>query len=263
MKAKAITAIIPFIIFMFSANAKSESETDKISIDGTSTVRGRADFSIITFHHFEIDNEASSKAVAKSRAIIRKAIKALKKNGIAEKNITTIEFGVRTIFDDNSNTEPAKIIGYRADQQFQVVVEDISKVTDVVQWVLDAGVLEVVSTRYRTSKPGLYREKALELALKDAREKADFVCGAIGAECKIVMIENISIAFDDRPWSDEQNSGYGMSRSGRQAYIQEGGKEISWEEGLEMPDDEPVDPESPGTIMVTASIKVTYQTTGK
>ncbi len=215
------------------------AEPERFSLGGMATIRAPADYAVLTFRHMVIDPASSAKALEGCRKVVARAQDALRGEKVGKNEVNMLGLSLQTLLEHERSQTP-KVLGFHASQTFQAVVRDLSRVPDVLQAVLDAGVLEVVATEYRTSKAKQLREQARKAALDDALEKARFMEHALGKKLRLVSIENIQLAFSDRPWEEARHS---SSRIGIE--IQQG-ELASW------------DSESPGTIRVTATAQAVF-----
>jgi hypothetical protein len=89
-------------------------------------------------------------------------------------------------------------------------MRDVTKSNDAMIAAFQAGANQVVDVQFYTSELRKYRDQARELAMKAAREKADALSGAAGAEvgCILTITENTQSNFYGGGWW-----GYGYSSS--------------------------------------------------
>lgn len=244
MRAAALLAVL--------SSAAAAQQEERVAVAVQATVRAAADYAVVTFRHEALDAESSAAALKSCRQTVARAFEAIKKRKISQGDLSTLDFSLTSIVDQQAHQAP-RVIAYRASQSFQVVVKDLGHVADLAQAVLEAGVLEVVATEYRTSRAGALREHARKLALEDARDKARFLERALAKKLRLVALENVQLAFSDRPFG-EGRRWESSSRAGLQSYMDQAGELTPWENGIPMPEGEKrLDAETPGTIRVTAT----------
>jgi uncharacterized protein YggE len=128
---------------------------------------------------------------ANSRTI-NQIIQALKRRGIEEKDIVTDWYIIDPVYSDYSSL---KIKGYRIDNVIAVTLRDISKVNTVITTSLQSGANEVINVEFYLSDLRKYRDQARELAMQAAKEKAQDLAAAAGAETGCVM------SINENTWS--------------------------------------------------------------
>ena len=131
-------------------------------------------------------------------------IQAIKKKGVAEKDIVTDRYVIEPIYDDyNSLT----IEGYRIYNMVAITLRDINKVNDVMIAALSAGANQVVNVEFYLSDLRQYRDQARDLAMVAAGEKAQDLAEAAGAEagCVLNISENTWSYFSEGWWGRNNN----------------------------------------------------------
>jgi len=237
------------------ASTAQAGEPSRVTIVGNATLRGHADYAVVTFRNMVVAKESSAAALSGCRQTIRRALAVLNKRGIKAADVSTLELSLRTLLDTRRGEAP-RVVGYEATQTLQVFIRSLKDVADLIQVVLDAGVTEVISTRYRTSQPKAFREHARKLALADAFDKAAFMADALNKKLGLEKIENVHISFSDAPWA---SSSWGGSRAGREAFLSNDGEETAWDYGVALPDlGRRIDSETPSMIRVNARVTAAF-----
>jgi uncharacterized protein len=86
-----------------------------------------------------------------------------------------------------------EFIGYTAKVGFHVLLRQIEKMEDVLSGIVDAGVNEINSVDFQTTRLKEIRADARREALNAAREKAENYCSAAGIYLgKIIHIEDVN-----------------------------------------------------------------------
>lgn len=170
-----------------------------IQVSGTAVVNVVPDRVLI---QLGIQSNASTpqRVEAVNSATINKIIRALKSQGVAEKDVVTDWYVIQPIYDDYDSLD---IEGYRINNVVAVTLRDISKVNKVIIAALDAGANQVVNVEFYLSDLRKYRDQARDLAMKAAGEKAKDLASAAGAETGCVM--NIN----ENTWSQYHGGWYG------------------------------------------------------
>jgi len=130
-------------------------------------------------------------------------IDALKELGIDEKDIVTDWYLIEPIYDDYSSLY---IKGYRINNMVAVTLREIRQVNTVVIAALEAGANQVINIEFYLSDLRKYRDQARQMAMQAAREKADDLAQAAGAETGCVM------SIHENSWSYYNGGWYGQAR---------------------------------------------------
>lgn len=179
---------------------------------------------------------------------IQRVIAAIKGQGVETKDIATDMYVIDPIYE---SYDSLYIKGYRIYNTVAVTVRDINKTSAIVAASLGVGANQVQNVQFYTSELRSYRDRARELAMTAAREKAQALAKAGGAEtdCLLTISENT--------WSYYNGWWYGSGRTANlwtQNTVQNatptGGSGGSSGDG-----DEPL---SLGQIAVKAEVSVTY-----
>jgi uncharacterized protein len=118
----------------------------------------------------------ASDAIGANADAMSKVIAALKRSGVASKDLQTEFVSVNPRYDDNGQA----IVGYSASNSVSAVVRELSKVGDVIDAAVAAGANNVNGPSLaRDDQDKLYRD-ALEAAVANARQKATALADAAG-----------------------------------------------------------------------------------
>jgi len=170
-----------------------------IQVSGTAVVNVIPDRALIQLG--VQSNGATPQIVeAVNSATINKITRALKAQGVAEKDIVTDWYVIQPIYDDYDSLY---IKGYRIHNIVAVTLRDILKVNKIIGAALNAGANQVVDVEFYLSDLRKYRDQARELAMKAATEKANDLASAAGAETGCVM------SINENTWSQYYGGWYG------------------------------------------------------
>lgn len=105
-------------------------------------------------------------------------LKAIAKLGINKKDITTSNYSIypNRAYDNGKNT----VSGYNGNVTITIKTSTIALVSQIVTDVTKAGANQIQGTRYTVDKPEIYREKAREKAIANAKEQAAKISSSIG-----------------------------------------------------------------------------------
>jgi hypothetical protein len=173
-----------------------------IQVSGTAVVNVTPDRVLIQLG-IQSNGRTPQLVEAANSATINKIIRALKSQGIEEKDIVTDWYVIDPIYDDGNSLT---IEGYRIHNIVAITLRDISKVNKVIVAALNAGANQVVNVEFYLSDLRKYRDQARELAVKAAQEKAGDLASAAGAQTGCVM------SINENSWSSYNGGWYGQSR---------------------------------------------------
>ena len=177
---------------------------------------------------------------------IQRVITALKLQGVEPKDIATDLYVIEPVYE---NYDSLYIKGYRIYNTVAVTVRDISKTSAIVSAALVAGANQVNNVGFYTSELRKYRDQARELAITAAKEKAQALANAAGAETDCVL--NIS----ENTWSYYNGWWYGSGRDSN-LWTQNTVQNVTPSDlGNSSEGDEPI---SLGQISVKAQVSATY-----
>lgn len=110
--------------------------------------------------------------------------KAMREAGIEEKDIQTSNFSVNPVYPvfrpDAEGPQVPRIVGYTVFNQVTVTVRDLAKLGDILDTFVTVGANELYGIQFGLSAPKPLQDKALELAIADARAKAELMAKAAG-----------------------------------------------------------------------------------
>lgn len=128
---------------------------------------------------------------------MNKIMDKLKELNVKEKHIKTSSYNIYPNYKWYEDTKESKIVGYRVSNTLIVTVEDINKTDNLLDEVVNSGSNNINGISFGIKDSSKLYNNALELAIKDAKEKAVVMGKAVGA----VNVEPIKI-------TETRNSGY-------------------------------------------------------
>lgn len=138
-----------------------------------------------------VNSEAPTAAAAMqaNAAQMTKVIAALRKAGIADKDIQTSNLNLAAQYDYVQN-EPPKLRGYQASNQVTIVVRDLSRLGGAVDATVSAGANQVNGISFGLSDPTAAENAAREKAVKALAAKANLYAAATGT--RIARLASLS-----------------------------------------------------------------------
>jgi uncharacterized protein YggE len=206
----AVNNLLP-ISTVSAANGPSASATEEtscltgrsISVSGTAVVNVTPDRVLIQLG-VQSNGRTPQLVEAVNSATTFRVIQAVKRTGVAEKDIVTDRYLIDPLYDDYDSLT---IEGYRIHNLIAITLRDISKVNEVLIAALNAGANQVVDVEFYLSDLRKYRDQAREMAMVAAAEKASDLAEAAGAEtgCVLTISENTWSYFRGGWWGRNNN----------------------------------------------------------
>jgi uncharacterized protein YggE len=205
-----------------------------LNVSGTGLVYLTPDIAYINIGvHTEL--ATASEAVAANNAETQKVVDALKKAGVAAKDIRTSNFSIwpNTMFDPQTNTKLSTT--YVVDNTVYVTVRKLDDLGDILDAAVKAGANNVNSIQFDLADKTAAIKEARDQAVKDARSQAQELAQAAG-----VTLGNLQmINFNDS-----------VPAPLMQAYGKGGGGGAA--EAIAVPI-------NPGTMTLTVNVNLTYE----
>jgi uncharacterized protein YggE len=156
----------------------AEPEIRRVSVQGLGKVTAPPD---IARFRIEVTEEGPRvEAVTQEvRKKMERVLKALKAQGIADKDIQTQAYRVAPKVEWQNGR--SKRTGFTGSNQVEATVRELSKAGAVLAAALDAGANQVDGPQFEFANPQELERKALGLALQDAKAKAALLAEGAGA----------------------------------------------------------------------------------
>ncbi len=144
--------------------------TGGVTVVGQGTAYGEPDQATVMVG-VETFAPSVSEATSQNQENLESVMAALDEVGIAPEDIQTTNYSLyaEQIYGDRG---PEGIAGYRVSNQVNVTIRDISKVSDVLGAVTDAGANAIYGVNFAVADPAALEEKARAAAMADAAERA-------------------------------------------------------------------------------------------
>jgi uncharacterized protein YggE len=192
-------------------------------------------------------NGATPDAVQSANSIaIQKVIKALRAQGVEAKDIATDLYVIEPVYESYNSLY---IKGYRINNVVAVTLRDVKKTSNILAAALKAGANQVINVEFYTSELRKYRDQARELAMKAAKEKAQALANAAGAEagCVLNINENSWSYYNGWWWWYGRNQQSMMTQNVVQNAAPSGGSGGAGDEPISL-----------GQISIKAEISATF-----
>ncbi len=105
---------------------------------------------------------------------------AVKQDGVADKDIVTTNVSLNPVYDYSSGGSSGKLTGYQYTNTVKATVRDLTRVPNVLDDAVAAGATTVQGISFRLDDPTSVDAQARQLAMADARSKANALAQAAG-----------------------------------------------------------------------------------
>ena len=268
---KKLLAFLPVLlsvlilgIFMMTRPVYTESlssgggtEREAINVSGSADVMVAPDEVVVTIG-IETKNKDVTRAKEENDAKTRKILDIAKKSGIDSKNIqmdyiniSPCDMTQKYVYDSYYTSIAPGNLGYGARKKLVVTITDLTKFEGFLTEVVKNGVEYVQGVEFKTSELRKNKDKARELAVKAAREKADAMTAVLGQKAgKAVSITEVEEYY----WS-WYNTWYSGRYSGSSNMLANSVQNVMPVAGTAQ-DAEEI---APGQIKVTAKVSISFE----
>ncbi|WP_346306727.1 SIMPL domain-containing protein [Phyllobacterium sp.] len=186
----------------FAAMA-DETPRPRITVTGEGEATAAPDMAIVSLVVLQ-EKPTAREALTANNETMAKVLDAMKKAGIAERDLQTSGFNIdpRYVYPDNKQGQPPqapKIVGYAVSNSLSVRVRDLKKVGEILDQSVTLGVNQGGNLTFTNDKPETIVEEARKKAVANAIAKAKTLTAAAGVEVGKV-IEISEQTFQPRPY---------------------------------------------------------------
>jgi len=228
---KVNTMLLAFLLLLaasFSVSA-SEENVSKLIVQGEGKVSAVPDMATVVLG-VEARNASALVAAKENARLMNETISALLSSGIASADIQTSHFSLTSLPQEETKAsgEMQKAPEFIATSQVTVRLNNTADVGRVLDAAAAAGSNSIKDLNFDIRNPQPEKDRALALAIEDARRKAEVAAKAAGVELGRVL---------------EIAEGYGYVTPAAKSAIQF----------------DVATPVQPGEMEVTASVTLTYE----
>lgn len=178
-----------------SLAAEPEASERTLSVTGQGRLDVTPDTAVITIGVSELKSSPTEAYSALSTSI-NKISEGLKAEGVKEEQIQTSIFSLNAEYTWTQDKGQV-FTGYRATNTLSITTQDLNRVADLIQVAVDAGANDLRGVSFSVKDSDKLLEQALDLAVDDAKAKAERVAGRMGA--KVARVQSISIQDQGLP----------------------------------------------------------------
>jgi len=180
-------SLMPALLSRTPAEAQNNEKSlaiPHITVSGQGEIKVRPDKMDVTIGVVTEDKSSQSAAASNAQASQRVQA-AIRKAGVADKDIRTINYSVSPVYGEvrplvGARPQPPKITGYRVYNQVRATVRNLAHISDVLDAATAAGSNTIEGLTLGVEDQKTAEGEALEKAVQDARRKADHMVKAAG-----------------------------------------------------------------------------------
>lgn len=212
MKSKILSlafATTALVAVPFAALA-DEAPRPHITVTGEGEAAAAPDMAILSLVVLQ-EKPTAREALTANNEAMAKVLDAMKKAGIAERDLQTSGFSIdpRYVYPENKdNTQPPqapKIVGYAVSNSLTVRVRDLKKVGEILDQSVTLGVNQGGNLIFTNDKPETVVEEARKKAVANALAKAKTLTEAAGVSLgKVIEISEQSYSPRPMPMGREK-----------------------------------------------------------
>jgi len=185
MKSKKLLVLFIGVLLVAACVPAKEDNPSKnsertLSVNGTGIVSLTPDMATITIG-VSTNNINAQTAVAQNNSQVEKIMDMMAKMGVAEKDIKTTNFNVypRNKYDDEGNITS---VTYMVSNSVRVNIMDLDLFGEILNEAVKAGANSINGISFDVSDRETAYQQALTVAMENARERAEILAEAAGAE---------------------------------------------------------------------------------
>jgi uncharacterized protein len=159
--------------------AVAQNERALITVTGQAEINVTPDMAIFNLRVVTLDKDlARSKALNDER--VSKTLALAKSYSITPENIQTNYISVESKYSEYEEGKPRVFLGYEVSKKIELTLRDMNRIESLLSDVIRAGVNRVEGIDFRTSQIRLHKDRARQMAIRAAQEKAIALTKEIG-----------------------------------------------------------------------------------
>lgn len=196
----ALSLLIGIIVGPIIANHSATAADTSGTPEHTITVSGSGDVSVApdvadVMLGISVTKLTVKDARATAASSMEAVLAAVKKTGVADKDIVTVNLSLNPVYDYGSGSSVPRFVGYQFSNTVKVTVRDLTNLAAVVDDSVAAGATTVQGISFRLDNPKPVEAQARQLAMTDARTKADALASAASVQIKgVASISEVTVS---------------------------------------------------------------------
>lgn len=229
MQATRLSILLLLLPAALAAQMRDGPPT--INVNATATVERQPDRAVLNLAVVS-EGETAETASQANANLMTRVITALRDLGLSGSAIRTASLFVHPMYANARNDQP-RITGYQASNSVQVTIDSIPRVGRITDAAIAAGANQVSGLSFELKDPDAARREALGMAIARARAEAEAVAAAAGRSVGPALLIDV-----------EPIAGGPVFRA------------MAGRAEMAQPVQTPVEP---GTIEISATVRVTYR----
>ena len=161
-------------------------QTPRITVDGHAAITERPDVAVVSFGVYALNQDLRT-AKASVDAAIGRLIKLAETLHIDTKDVSASSLNVASHY---SEEKMPKFVGYEVTRIAEITLRDLARLDELIDGAIQAGANRDFNISLKVSTEAALRERAVMLALEDAKTRAARMAGAVGL--KLGAVRSIS-----------------------------------------------------------------------
>jgi len=201
--------------------APADKNLSTISVTGHAKIAVTPDVAYFSVGITTTGTDVES-ARTENERIMRRTLDSLIAQGIDRKKITTSQFSLQPIYNNDSRDNSQRISGYRLQNNVTVTIENLTSIGTVIDAVFQAGANQFYGLRFGLKDDKNLREELLRKAVQDGRRKAQVIAEALG-----VTLGTPQSVAEAGGYIPMQADSFQMMKSGAGASVETGTQTVS------------------------------------
>jgi uncharacterized protein YggE len=172
-----------------AAETRGHESQRTISVQGSGMAYGTPDIASASAG-IESRGATPDEALAANTKTMNTIMAAIKRHGIADRDIETSSFSVNPVYAQQPNPRAngsLNIEGYQVTNQVNVRVRDMGKLGGLLSALVEAGANRLHGVTFAIADPAKLQDEARKAAIADAKKRADLFAAAAGVKVKRVL----------------------------------------------------------------------------
>lgn len=157
-----------------------------VTVTGSGLVSVSPDVADVTIG-VSIQKPTVKEARSAAASTMATVVASIKKNGVAAKDIVTTNVSLSPVYDYSSSGKAPKLVGYEFGNSVKATVRNLDSLAAVIDDAAAAGATTIQGISFRLDDPKPVEAQARQLAMSDAKAKADALVAAAGVSIKGVV----------------------------------------------------------------------------
>ena len=167
------------LLLCSSLCARAQNDKPLITVSGQAEINVTPDMAVFNLRVVSLDKDLA-KAKAVNDESVHKTLVMAKTYNIAPQDAQTNYISVETRYNEYEEGKPRVFLGYEVSKKIVLTLRDMSRIESLLSDVIKAGVNRVEGIDFRTTQIRQHKDRARQMAIKAAQEKAIALTKEIG-----------------------------------------------------------------------------------